>query len=135
MLVDAEPLVAMIDADDPYHAKCATMVRRLPRTPLLTTWPCFTEAMYLLYRGGGHPSQEKLWIARSRNAIGLHDASDVEIVRMRELMQKYRDRPMDLGDASLVAAAEALIIKTIFTLDRDFLVYRLADNSTLTLVP
>jgi predicted nucleic acid-binding protein len=54
---------------------------------------------------------------------------------MVELMEKYRDRPMDLADASLVAAAEHLRMKRLFTLDNDFHIYRLADGSTLDLVP
>jgi len=42
-----------------------------------------------------------------------------------ELMDRYSDHPMDLADASLVAAAEALRSTTVFTLDRgDFAAYR-----------
>ncbi len=45
--------------------------------------------------------------------------------RMRELMWKYRDLPMDLGDAALVRVAEREKIRRIFTIDRnDFEVYR-----------
>lgn len=54
---------------------------------------------------------------------------------MKLLMQKYRDRPMDLADASLVAAAEALNPKTIFTLDSDFYVYRFRDTDTFQVIP
>ena len=46
--------------------------------------------------------------------------------RALELMAQYVDRPMDLADASLIAAAEALQTRRIFTLDRtDFSIYRL----------
>lgn len=42
------------------------------------------------------------------------------------LMERYADHPMDLADASLVAAAEALETRKIFTIDRnDFSTYRL----------
>jgi len=37
---------------------------------------------------------------------------------MRELMDKYRDLPMDLADAALVRVAERDALTTIFTLDR-----------------
>lgn len=50
-------------------------------------------------------------------------------------MDKYRDQPMDLADASLVAAVEHLGLRRVFTIDRDFHVYRLADGSALELVP
>jgi predicted nucleic acid-binding protein len=44
---------------------------------------------------------------------------------MRDLMLKYRDRPMDLADAALVRVAERERIFPIFTVDRsDFAVYR-----------
>jgi predicted nucleic acid-binding protein len=44
---------------------------------------------------------------------------------MRELMEKYRDLPMDLADAALVRAAERHSLTQIFTLDRRyFSIYR-----------
>lgn len=54
---------------------------------------------------------------------------------MRALMEQYRDLPMDLGDASLVAAAEALDRKQIFTLDRDFLIYQFRGSQPFEVVP
>ena len=48
---------------------------------------------------------------------------------MLSLLQRYRDRPMDLADASLVALADRLGVNEILTIDRaDFDVYRLADG-------
>ncbi len=41
-------------------------------------------------------------------------------------MAKYSDHPMDLADASLVVAAEALETRAIFTVDHgDFSTYRI----------
>lgn len=46
---------------------------------------------------------------------------------MRELMEKYRDLPMDLADAALVRVAEREGRSDVFTLDRrHFSVYRAA---------
>jgi len=42
---------------------------------------------------------------------------------------------MDLGDAALVAVAETLGDRTVFTLDSDFRIYRLADGGTFNIVP
>jgi len=47
ILVDAGPLVALIDADDQHHAKCVATLQTI-REPLATVWPAVTEAMYLL---------------------------------------------------------------------------------------
>lgn len=54
---------------------------------------------------------------------------------MRVLREKYKDTPMDLADASLVAAAEQLNLKRIFTLDSDFYVYRINDRDAFEVVP
>jgi predicted nucleic acid-binding protein len=55
--------------------------------------------------------------------------------RVRDLMERYRDLPMDLADASLVALAETLNQKRIFTLDTDFRVYRIHRNRPFEIVP
>ena len=48
------------------------------------------------------------------------------LVRAFELMEQYPDHPMDLADASLIAAAESLETRKVFTLDEnDFGVYRI----------
>ena len=40
-------------------------------------------------------------------------------------MEQYADHPMDLADASLIVAAEALNTRKVFTVDRhDFSTYR-----------
>ena len=47
------------------------------------------------------------------------------LTRSFELMELYADHPMDLADASLVAAAEVLGTRRLFTIDRkDFQTYR-----------
>ena len=53
-LTDTGPLVALVDKDDQHHAQATETLRRLPKVPLLTTWPCLTEAMYLLYQAIGY---------------------------------------------------------------------------------
>jgi hypothetical protein len=55
--------------------------------------------------------------------------------RMRLLMRQYRDIPMDLADASLVAAAERHKLRRIFTLDSDFYAYRIEDKQPFDIVP
>jgi uncharacterized protein len=52
-----------------------------------------------------------------------------------ELMDRYRDHPMDLADATLVALAEARDLRTIFTLDEHFRGYRLSTRRYLQVVP
>lgn len=50
-------------------------------------------------------------------------------------MHKYDDVPMDLADASLVALAEALNLRRVFSLDSDFHTYRLKSRRTFEVLP
>jgi hypothetical protein len=92
--------------------------------------------MYLLYRHAGTPAQNALWSYVQDGVLVFHNLGPVEQARMKELMGKYKDRPMDLADASLVAAAEVLGLTTIFTLDsRDFHIYLLHNDRAFNVVP
>lgn len=135
ILIDTGPLVALLDRDDSYHTECVASAARLPSGPVLTTWPCFTEAMYLLQAAGGWDHQSKLWALYQNGKLIIHHAQRDESLRMAELMKTYHDQPMDLADASLVAVAEAITLRDIFTIDRHFHVYRLRDGSVLNVVP
>ena len=134
-LTDTGPLVALINRNDPNHRTCLNASRRLPAGPLLTTWPCFTEAMYLVHRTGGFPAQAALWTLRSTGRLILHNLTASETDRVEALMRRYRDTPMDLADASLVVVAESFNLRQVFTLDSDFYAYRLGDGSALDVVP
>ena len=130
-LTDTGPLVALVNANDPYHDQANGILSRLPKVPLVTTWPCFTEAMYLLFQAGGYLAQEELWGWVADGLLRLYLPSEDEWRRMRALMEQYQDAPMDLADASVVVAAEALSLSKVFTLDRHFYAYRLEDSGVL----
>ena len=133
VLVDAGPLVALIDADDAHHKVCVETLRGV-RDPLITVWPAFTEAMYLL--GESWRGQKALWSRIETDALTLAPLDAGDAPRMRELMEKYRDLPMDLADAALVRVAERENLARIFTLDRrHFSIYRPGRRRRFAVVP
>jgi uncharacterized protein len=122
VLVDAGPLVALIDRTDPHHHRCAAALKTL-RDPLVTVWPAFTEAMYLLRYDPN--DQRALWDMIGAGGLNFAELGPGDCARMRELMWKYRDLPMHLADAALVRVAEREGLRRIFTVDRqDFEIYR-----------
>src|SRR5205823_2585393 len=127
-------LIALFDRNDKHHADCARILLGLPPAPLVTTWPCFTEAFYFLYTTGGHPAQERLWAMRRTGRLELLDVMRAEADRMDALMTQYQNVPMDLADASLVAIAESRKFRSVFTIDSDFFFYVMADGSVLEVV-
>ena len=131
---DASPLVAIIDRDDARHADCHAALPLLS-TPLITTWACLTEAMHIVGRKYGFQGQAVLWSLLERNIVAIHSHNATDWQRMHHLMQQYQNVPMDLADASLVAAAESLNLTRIFTLDADFRIYRIKDKIPFEIVP
>ena len=133
-LVDAGPLIALIDRDDANHQRCVAAVPRLSE-PLVTTWPAVAEAMYLLGARAGWFGQERLWTLVLRGDMELAELGDAQLQRARDLMEKYRDLPMDLADATLVAVAEERKLRRVFTLDSNFAVYRIGRRQGFDILP
>ena len=64
------------------------------------------------------------FIVRGGATVWSFDATNLQ--RAFELMEQYADHPMDLADASLLAAAEVFATTRVFTIDRrDFQTYRI----------
>ncbi|HZT41184.1 MAG TPA: hypothetical protein VFA07_03300 [Chthonomonadaceae bacterium] len=133
-LCDASPLVALINQKDKNHRRSLDALATLTGS-LLTTWPCLAEAMHLLGSYGGWPTQKELWGYLEDGLLEIHLSSDAERHRMFALMEQYKDTPMDLADASIVTAAEALNILRVFTFETDFYVYQIQDKGPFQVIP
>lgn len=133
-LCDTGPLYALVNRNDAQSARCRAVLPQLSSL-LITTWPCFTEAMYFAYEAGGWHMQRALWQLIRRGDLRLHIAGIEEEERMQALMEQYEDTPMDLADVSLVAAAESLRLARIFTTDSDFYVYQRHGSQPFEVIP
>lgn len=118
VILDTGPLVAVCNARDNFHQWSCNQFRLL-KPPFLTCEAVITEACFLL--------------GKNQNAIleliqtGLIE-TDFTLVKelpvVLRLIQKYSDIPMSLADACLVRMSELHESSRVFTLDRDFLLYR-----------
>jgi predicted nucleic acid-binding protein len=126
-------MVAILDRADPEHSACVEALKAI-RDPLVTVWPAFTEAMYLLR--ASWQAQKALWSRLETDALTLVPLDQADAPRLRELMEKFRDLPMDLADAALVRAAERESLTRVFTLDRrHFSLYRPGRRRRFAIVP
>jgi hypothetical protein len=133
ILVDTGPLVALVDSDDQHHTACVAALKRV-QEPLATIWPAITEAMYLL--SDLPRAQEAVWEMLALGTVQLLPLELADIARIRQLMRKYADRPMDMADAALLRVAERENIRKVFTVDRkDFAVYRLHGRVRPVVIP
>lgn len=132
-LCDAGTLLALVDKKQSKHKLCKTAVTKLPM-PLITTWSCFTEAMYLALQRGGWVMQNQLGKLVIERLLTFYEIQEQDYHRLFELIEKYKDRPMDLADATLVLAAECLRLQQIFTLDSDFFFYLINDSAPFEVI-
>jgi predicted nucleic acid-binding protein len=133
-LIDANGLVNLVDSRQSRSAEFRSFFTTL-RKPVATTWPAFMEADYLVFGIGGWPLQRKLWDYILLGLVRFHLPDHQEERRIVEIMERYRDRPIDLADASLVSAAEAIGDPRILTQDSDFYVYRFNHNQSFEVLP
>lgn len=124
ILVDSGAWLALADRGDAYHAQCREFFRS-NREPLVTTYPVLVERVHLLYRRVGVSKTMAWFEALDAQGVGVFDMHAEHLNRLTVLMRQYADLPMDLADASLVLAAEALGEGRIVSTDeRDFHTYR-----------
>ena len=122
ILVDTGPLVALFDPQDAQHERCVKTLKGI-KEPLVTTVPVLTEAFHMLGPASVGSNRLRDFVEKGGLSVWFLDRATVR--RAFELMEQYADHPMDLADASLVAAAEAVGTRQVFTIDRkDFAAYR-----------
>ena len=133
ILCDTGVLLCLCDQSQPKHQACKEAVEKA-RQPLLTTWSCLTETMYLALHRGGWTTQQQISKLLLNQLVQVFQIQVEDYERLFALMSQYRDRPMDLADATLVITAEKTGIKRILTLDTDFLFYRISDRDSFDVV-
>jgi predicted nucleic acid-binding protein len=118
-LLDTGPLVSALARKEPRFGSWAKdVLRRLPH-PLYTCEAVLTEAAHLL----GDPGPILAAVGDGL-LVCPWDLCD-DHARVRELLRKYADCPMDLADACLVAMSEKWWNCKVVTVDvSDFKVYR-----------
>lgn len=132
-LLDTGPLVAILHRDDRHHQRCVEAFRTF-RGILLSTEAVLTEAMHLL--AGTLGGQQDCLEFFVRGGAILVPATRASLERCQSLMAQYQDLPMDFADATLVALAEEVGTREVFSLDRrGFEVYRIGKRGTFRLFP
>ena len=131
-LIDTGAILALLDRKDPWHAACAEAFPEL-LLPLATSAAVLAEVFHLLDR----PRElAKAWGFLQSGAVTVLPIGDEDLPDLAVLMERYKDRPMDFADATLVHLARREDLATIFTIyHHDFETYRIEGKRTFRIVP
>jgi predicted nucleic acid-binding protein len=131
-LIDTGAILALLDRDDRWHRSCAEAFEGL-LLPLATSAAVLTELFHLL-----DTAQEAAaaWNLFRSGAVRVLPIADNDLAELEALMHRYRDRPIDFADATLVHLARRESLTTIFTIDHDdFETYRIEGRRRFRIVP
>ena len=129
ILIDSGPLIALFDRNDKYHPASLEFIKN-NRSELITTLASVTEVLHLLDFNRNAQVDFLSWM--DSGAVTVEPITTDDFRRIRELITKYSDLPMDFADACLVFLGEKMNVNEIATIDRDFDVYRLKGKRPFT---
>lgn len=133
ILLDTGPFVALLDRSERSHEACMAFFKEMSGR-FISTEPVLTEVVYLL--GPKFAMQRPALEFILRGGAEIVSQTPDSLRKAMQLMEKYRDVPMDFADATLVALAEERKTSEIFTLDRrGFATYRIHSRKAFTIYP
>ena len=121
VLMDTGPLVAFVNRKDALHGWAKAMFGEI-EAPMLTCEPVLTEVCHLLRNVPDGAETAMAFVSRGVIQAPFHLEDHTQSVR--ELLKKYASVPMSLADACLVRMSELYEGSAVFTIDRDFRIYR-----------
>ena len=130
-IIDTGPLVALLNRREKHHAWVVEQLRAIS-VPLVTCEAVISEAAYLL--GQTDHGLSRLAELLRNQAILVAFRFDEEMSPVCDLLAKYSNVPMSFVDACLVRMSETNVRSTVFTLDRDFLIYRQSNGKEIPLL-
>jgi len=131
-LVDTGAMLALLDRSDRWHLACREAFETLP-LPLATSAAVLAELFHLL---ADRREATVVWEFLRSGAVRVLSIADEDLPEIEALMLRYRDRPMDFADATLVHLARRESLATIFTIDHDdFETYRIEGRRRFRIVP
>ena len=130
-IIDTGPLVAFLVKEETHHQWVREQFQRLP-APFLTCEAVLTETFFLV-RKLPH-GITKFFALINSGLLDIDFSIIAEGVALEKLVQRYSNVPMSLADACLVRLAKLHPQTLVFTLDRDFQIYRLDGRQPIPLL-
>ena len=115
LLLDTGILYALADKDDDWHEPARSLLSERPDV-LLAPLTVLPEVTYLLYVRLGAPAELAFIRSIEAGELSIQSLTQKDFERITTVMERYQD--IGFVDASVVAIAERLQLRTIATTDR-----------------
>ncbi len=131
LIIDTSFLVAFLQDRDEFHPWAVAALKAHDGN-LATCEAVLVETVYLLR--DRLDAKRRLLGAVAAGSIGIPFTLAGEAAAIGKLIDRYRNIPMSLADACLVRMVEVHEEAVVFTLDRDFKIYRKSNRQVIATV-
>lgn len=129
--LDTSGVLALLDSKDPDHPACFDVMQRDPG-PYLVPVAVLSEIGWFL-QTRFPPQAEEALLDDFRQGAYMLDWHPSDIARIQALALKYRDLPLGIADASVVACAERRGGRVLTTDHRHFPIVARGEGSIVPL--
>ena len=134
-LIDTNFICALYIANDLHHEEARAVFSDLKNEQSITTVSVLSELFYLINKFVGYSSAIKS-LKDTRQFCIIESLEIQDLNNMESIMTRYVSARFDYTDVALMALAQRLNIKRIYTFDRrDFSIFRPQHCDTLDLLP
>jgi uncharacterized protein len=123
-ILDTSFLFALTDQSDRNHQRVLAIAQSANEKLVLPV-AVLPEICYLIASRLGHNAMRRFVASMTPDAVQVEPTTTEDLIRVRQILEKYADNQLDFTDAAIVAMAERLAINRVYTLDRrDFSILR-----------
>ena len=135
VILDSSFVVALTNSRDRAHEACKSALAK-ERESMVAPQATLPEIGFLLTSRIGSHAEASFFAALTATGWTLEPLLPVDFPRVAELLSKYQDAKLGYVDAAVVAVAERLGARSVYTLDRrHFSVVRPRHVEAFTLLP
>lgn len=123
-ILDTSFLFALTDQSDRNHQRVLAVTQSADENLVLPI-AVLPEICYLISSRLGHKAMRRFVAGMTPDAVQIESVTTEDLIRVRQILEKYSDNQLDFTDAAIIAISERLGITRVYTLNRqDFTIIR-----------
>jgi predicted nucleic acid-binding protein len=133
IIFDTSIIIALLNSKDEYHEWVTQSLRNINFKAKYITCEAVVTECYFLFKKFNDALSNLFYLFEDK-IIEINFSLQRDISRVAGLIKKYDNVPMSLADACLVCMSENFDKSVVYTLDRDFLIYRKSNKNGIPLI-